>query len=57
MSADDDKAIIPSQTRLDREAVAAVVMRVQQLAKQYGTPDRSLADELIAERRVEAEQG
>ncbi|MEA1676863.1 hypothetical protein [Nitrospirillum sp. BR 11163] len=57
MSADDEKVTTPSQTRLDREAIAAVVMRVQQLAKQYGTPDRSLADELIAERRVDAEQG
>ena len=30
------------------------VLRVQEMAKQYTTPGRSMADELIAERRAEA---
>ena len=34
----------------------AAVRRVQETVAQYGTPGRSLADELIAERRAEAER-
>ncbi|MEC4591174.1 MULTISPECIES: AbrB/MazE/SpoVT family DNA-binding domain-containing protein [Nitrospirillum] len=40
--------------RIVLETVEAAVARVQKLARRYGSPDRSLADELITERRAEA---
>lgn len=40
--------------RIIVETVEAAVARVQALARQFGTPGSSLADELIAERRREA---
>lgn len=40
--------------RIILETVEAAVARVQKLARQYGSPDGSPVDELIAERRAEA---
>ena len=40
--------------RVILETVDAAVARVQALARRYGDPARSLADELVAERRSEA---
>lgn len=40
--------------RIVLETVEAAVARAQALARHYGNPERSLADELIAERRAEA---
>ncbi|MDZ5647470.1 AbrB/MazE/SpoVT family DNA-binding domain-containing protein [Nitrospirillum sp. BR 11828] len=40
--------------RIVLETIEAAVARVQKLARRYGSPDRSLVDELIAERRAEA---
>lgn len=40
--------------RLIMETVDTAVTRVQALARQFGTPGSSLADELIADRRREA---
>ncbi|WP_089288020.1 MULTISPECIES: AbrB/MazE/SpoVT family DNA-binding domain-containing protein [unclassified Azospirillum] len=40
--------------RLIMETVDTAVARVQALARQFGTPGSSLADELIADRRREA---
>jgi antitoxin PrlF len=36
------------------ESIGTAVTRAQAMARRYGDPNRSLADELIAERRAEA---